>query len=314
MRALGAVLAVAIAAAIAVVVLYTPVLNDNSPAADGRISLSALSSHQDNPTYEPNHAVLKFAVAAVLSPRATLENYESLASYLGKRLGRPIEIVQGKSYAETNALVRSGEATFALVCSGAFVVGRRDFGMQPLVVPVVNGATTYQSYLIVPTSSTVRTWEDLRHKTFAFTDPLSNSGRLVPVYVLSQMGEASEKFFKDFIFTYAHDRSIRAVAEGWVDGAAVDSLVYDYMVRTDPLIVAKTKVVWRSPPYGINPIIVHPNIDTTLRRDLASAFLGMRSDPEGQKVLARLGIDSFASPDPGAYDDIERMIRATAAR
>ena len=249
----------------------------------------------------------------MISPLENVELYGPLLDYVASRLDRAVDFKQRPTYAEINALVRSGGVSLALVCSGAFVVGRSDFGMEPLVVPVVNGKTVYHSYLIVPSSSPMRTWEDLRNKTFAFTDPLSNSGRLVPVYILSQMGERPEGFFKDSIFTYSHDKSVQAVAEGLVDGAAVDSLVYDFMAQHDPSITARTKVIWKSPPYGINPIVVHPDVDPELRRQLVLILLGMSSNAEGQRVLARVGIDSFTMPDPNAYDGIESMITATAA-
>lgn len=306
---IGAV-AVAFVALVAVALAYW----EGSPPADATLALSQLASETESPSYRPDSSRLRFAVAPVLSPRATLENYEALAVYLGERLGRPVELVQGKSYAEINALVRAGDVSFALVCSGAYVQGRREFGMQALVVPVVNGDTTYRSYLIVPSDSPDRGWEDLRNKRFAFTDPLSNTGRLVPVYVLSRMGETPERFFQDFIFTYSHDNSIEAVAEGLVDGAAVDSLVYDYLAQTDPALAAKTRIVWKSPAYGINPVVVHPRVDPEFRARLAAILLGMNGDLKGRKVLARLGVDAFVPSDAGAYDSIEEMMRATGAQ
>lgn len=281
----------------------------DSPA-NLRLSLDDLvdASGDSSSSHDPR---IRFAVAAVLSPRQTLDSYEAFRLYLEKHLGKRVEFIQNRTYAETNALVRSGDVTLALVCSGAYVAGRREFGMEALAVPVVNGERTYRSLLIVPAGSTAQTWEDLRHKTFAYTDPLSNTGRLVPAYVISQKGEAAESYFKDFIFTYAHDRSIRAVADGLVDGAAVDSLVYEWMARDSPFLTAKTRVIWESSPFGINPFVVNPNIDPAVRRELLSLLLGMNNDEEGRSVLAQLGIDGFSLPDPGAYEGIVTMMAVT---
>ena len=91
--------------------------------------------------------------------------------------------------------------------------------MEALVVPEVNGIPLYYSYLIVRADAPFRSLADLRDRTFAFSDPLSNSGRLVPVYQLALMGETPESFFGRYIFTYAHDNSIKAVAENLVDAA-----------------------------------------------------------------------------------------------
>lgn len=306
------ILAFLLVAAGIVVVLASR--SGGTPSADARVSLAETASKGEGAGSRTVNAGIRFAIAAVLSPRRTLENYEGLASYLGRQLGQPVQVVQGRNYAEINALVRSGDVTLALVCSGAFVNGRKDFGMRPLVIPVIDGERTYHSYLIVRPGGGFRKWEDLRGATFAFTDPLSNSGRLVPVYTLSQMGETPDSFFSDAIFTYSHDRSIIAVAEGLVDAAAVDSLVYNHMTDRDPEIAAKTSVVWESPPYGINPVVVRPGLDPALKADLERVLMGMASHPEGKRILDRIGIDGFDAPAPGAYEQIEAMIQATAGK
>lgn len=311
MRVFNFILLIVIGAAFAGIIWLIMVDEQRNPNADVKLSLLQLASQHTVLSGKADASRLRFGVAPVLSPLATAKNYETLANYLGERLGRTVELVQGKSYTEINAMVRSGDVSLAFVCSGAFVVGRREFGMEALVIPVVNGQKTYNSYLIVPTRSAAKTWEDLRQKTFAFTDPLSNTGRIVPVYVISQMGETPERFFKSTIFTYGHDKSIQAVADGLVDGAAVDSLVYDFIVKRDPALAARTKVIWKSPPYGINPVVVNPNISPELRQQFESIFLGMSDDPKGKEILKYLGIDTFTKPDAAAYDAIEEMIRVT---
>ncbi len=93
---------------------------------------------------------LRVAFAAVISPRGTVEGYQPLVDYLAERLDRPVELVQRRTYAEVNDLVRRGEVDLAFVCTSAYVIGHREFGMQLLAAPRVNGETVYHSYLIVP--------------------------------------------------------------------------------------------------------------------------------------------------------------------
>src|SRR3970040_1621896 len=182
-------------------------------------------------TTSTSAGALRLAIASVLSPLPTSELYQQLAGYLGDKLERAVELVQGKTYAEINDLVKSGDVTLALVCTNPYLQGREDFGMELLVAPQVGGDTVYYSLLIVSSDSTAQSLADLRDASFAFTDPLSNSGRLAPVYRLALMGENPDAFFGRTIFTYAHDSSIRAVAEGVVAAAAIDNLVFDYMAK-----------------------------------------------------------------------------------
>jgi len=136
---------------------------------------------------------------------------------------------------------------------------------------------------------------------------LSNSGMLIPTYVLAKTGEAPESFFKDYIFTYSHDNSIHAVVRKVVDGAAVDSLVYDYAAAADPDIIAKTRVIERWGPYGINPIAVHPRLNPAVKRTLQRTLLGMHRTAEGRDILARLGIERFVEPDDRIYNSVRAM-------
>ncbi|MBI2912934.1 MAG: phosphate/phosphite/phosphonate ABC transporter substrate-binding protein [Chloroflexi bacterium] len=256
---------------------------------------------------------IRMAVAPVISPRETFNSrYRDLLEYVGGKLGLPVELVQGKTYAEFNDMVRTGDVTFAFVCTNPYLQGRDDFGMELLAAPEVNGEPTYYSYLVVRADAPFGSLADLRGRTFAFSDPLSNSGRLAPVYQLALLGETPESFFGRSIFTYAHDNSIKAVAENLVDAAAVDSLVYDYWVKTGSDYTSKTKVIEKWGPYGINPAVVRPGLDPALKQRLQDVLLGMDGDGAGREILSALFIDRFTVPDDTIYNSVREM-RATVA-
>jgi len=257
----------------------------------------------------PEQRTLRMAVASVNSPLSTLNYYTHLVDYLAARLGMQGALVRGKTYAEINDMVREGNVTLAMVCTNPYLEGQEDFGMEALAVPEVNGQPVYYSYLVVPSDSHVQRLEDLRGKRFAFTDPLSNSGRLVIVYRLTLMEETSESFFSQYIFTYSHEHAIKAVADGLVDGAAVDSLIYDYLAEVQPERTAGTKVVARYGPFGSNPVVVRPDLDPVLKAQLQDLLLNMDQDPEGQGILSDLRIDRFVRPDDSAYDSVREMRR-----
>lgn len=166
-------------------------------------------------------------------------------------------------------MLKTGQADLAFVCTGAYVVGERDFGMELLVVP---------QYIIAPADSPAKSLSDLRGKVFAFTDPMSNTGHLAALYMLKQMGETPGHFFRKTIFTYSHDKSIKAVAEKLVDGAAVDSLVYRYLLELEPSYKDKVKIIQTSPPYGMPPVVVHPHLNPEIKAQLKEILLNMHKD------------------------------------
>lgn len=90
------------------------------------------------------------------------------------------------------------------------------------------------------------------------------------------------------------------MADTLVDGATVDSLVFEALMREEPELATRVRVVEQSPPFGIPPVVVHPELEPELRQALETALLTMHETPEGREALAVLGIDRFVLPPTGA--------------
>ena len=250
---------------------------------------------------------LKVAVAAMISPKDTFVYYRQLLDYIGRNLGRDVQFIQRKTYSEINELLGKGQIDFAFICSGPYVVGKEKYGFELLATPEVQKSHFYQSYLIVNKTSHFRNIKDLRGQVFAFTDPDSNTGKLVPTYWLSQMGERSETFFSKTIYTYSHDNSILAVAKALVDGAAIDGLIWEYYHQKNPIFTSKTRIIRKSEPYGISPIVASGFLASDLKDHIRRVLFSMHRDPGGQKILNELMIDRFTPPRDEWYDSIRNM-------
>jgi phosphate/phosphite/phosphonate ABC transporter binding protein len=251
--------------------------------------------------------VLHVAVAAMISPETTSIYYEELMKLIAEKIGRRAVFSQRKTYAEVNELVRKKEVDLAFVCSGPYTQGKKEFGMELLAVPVSNGKTVYHSYIIVNRTSPISSMKDLRDRKFAFTDPQSNTGCLVPTYMLSRMGETPKSFFSDYFYTNSHDNSIKAVASNQTDGAAVDSLIWEFMNKIDPALTSRTKIIEKSPPYGIPPIVVNPALDPETKKRLKNILLTLHEDRKAAPLLEKIQIDRFVEGNDKNYDTVRSM-------
>lgn len=283
----------------------------SAPGPYKRVSLKPTANATPITPAAPDEEALRVAVAAILSPRTTTADYDRLIAYMTNHLGRPVQLVQRATYAETNELIRTRQVDLAFVCTGAYIQGHKEFGMELLAVPEIGGEHTYRSYIIVPASSAARDIGDLRGRVFAFTDPLSLSGYMVPLYVLlTEMDRTPDTFFSRALFTYSHENSIKAVAEGWVDGAAVDSLVYNAILLQQPDFRERIRVLWQSPPYGAPPAVVHPSLDVATKTRLRQLLLEMHQTEEGRQALAPLGVDRFVPAEDALYDSARAVLSA----
>ncbi len=249
----------------------------------------------------------RVAVGAMISPRETVHLYHDLLDYIAEKLGREIELVQRKTYGQINELFTTEQIDLAFICSGPYATGKDRCGFHALAVPQINGKHLYHSYLIVNKESPYKEFSDLKGKIFAFTDPDSNTGRLVPAYWLSLQGETPENYFGKTTYTYSHDNSIMAVAMDLVDGAAVHGQIWEYYNARNPVYTSKTRVIKKSIGFG-NPLLVAARqLPNRTKKDISDLLFVMHQDRKGKKILDELMIDRFIAPDDQWYKPILAM-------
>jgi phosphonate transport system substrate-binding protein len=250
---------------------------------------------------------LRIAVGGMTTPKEGLAYYKHLLDYVGEKMGQQVDYVDREDYAEINDLLKKGDLDAAFACSGPYVDGHKEFGLELLAAPQAYGKSVYYAYIIVAKDSPMSGIEGLRGKRFAFTDPLSNTGKLVPTYMLAQINETPDTFFKKYVYTQSHDKAIQAVAQGIVDGASVDSLIWEYTHRTNPAFTSKTKIIMKSQPFGIPPLVVPRSLDPRKKERLRQILLNAHHDEKGKEILNKMMIDKFVLIDDHAYDSIREM-------
>jgi len=249
----------------------------------------------------------RVAVGAMISPRETINLYHDLLDYISNRLGREIELVQRKTYGQINTLFTTEEIDLAFICSGPYATGKDRYGFHALAVPQIHGNHLYHSYLIVHKDSPYKVFSELKGKIFAFTDPDSNTGHLVPAYWLSLQGETPENYFDRTIYTYSHDNSIMAVAMGLVDGAAVHGQIWEFYNERNPVYTSKTRIIKKSTGFG-NPLLVAArNLPSQTKKDISELLFTMHQDRRGKTILDELMIERFVTPDDRWYQPIVAM-------
>lgn len=245
------------------------------------------------------------------SPSETYTGYSRLFGELAGRVDAGVDFVQRRTYAEVNQMFLDGKLDAALLCTGGYLdLAQRDAGVvELLAVPVVGGADTYHSLIIVPATSGARSLDDLAARSFAFTDELSLTGRAWVVHTLRQRGRTPESYFGALSYTRSHDRSVAAVARGLVDGAAVHSVVFQHLIEKDPTLLDRVRVVQRSPGFGMTPVVVSTRLPPARRAALRRSLLELDRDPDGRRLLEPLRISRFEEPPPGLFDSAIEVIR-----
>jgi phosphonate transport system substrate-binding protein len=255
-------------------------------------------------TAEP--PAVRFGLTAVVV-REDLQLYDRWSAYLSKQIGRPVHFVQARTYREIISQLDAGALDFAWICGYPFVQERNPDFLELLAVPIFEGAPLYRSYIIVHRDSTIASLADLEGQVFAFSDPDSNSGYLVPQAMLARTGHRPDSFFRLSFFTYSHAETVAAVSEGLAAGGAVDSYVWEYLQRTQPDLTERTQVILRSEAFGFPPLVSRLGIDPELRDRMTAALAGMKADNDGRKLLADFALDGFEQVPASIFDSIRHL-------
>ncbi|ADI00108.1 substrate-binding domain-containing protein [Salisediminibacterium selenitireducens] len=273
---------------------------------------SAEAAQESHPEMEAleriNEDTVTIAFASVVSPEETSSKYELLVNHIQEELDQPVHIVRKQTYDEVNQLLETGEVDIGFICSLSYVLGREQGYIEGIATPVVDGQDVYRSYLIVNKNTDIHAIDDLKDKRFAYMDPYSYSGRLAMLDMLHQNGFDPDTFFKKTFFTYSHDYSISAVAKGAVDGASVDSILFDLMVENEHPYTEEIRIIEKGTYAGAPPVVVSSKIDPDLKELFTEKLLSLHQSPEGQHILNSIQIDAYTELKPADYDPIAEIV------
>ena len=267
---------------------------------------------------------VKMVVTAAFVSDKGMDVYEDMTKYFSRKLGWNINVVSGLSYSEADEMLDSGMIQIGGVCGLPYVHKFAEGKYELLAIPVMglkkgvwkdapgyeDVPGKYYSYTIVRKDSPVKSWEDLKGKTYAINDLGSNSGYNMPRYQLVKIGAKSwQDYFSKVVISGSHEESIRMVSKGIIDSSSVDSLVLDFDRSIGDLDALNVKVIKVLHPGGAGapPMVISKKADPSIKQALQEVMLNMHKDPEGKEIMKKALMQRFDSPDDSNYNDIRKM-------
>ena len=229
-------------------------------------------------------------------------------TYLQRELRRPVAFVQRRSYREVSELLLAEKLDAAWICGYPYV--RYRDRMRLLAVPTYEGEPLYRSYVIVPSSDQqTNSIADLDGKIYAFSDPDSNSGWLVPNSQLFRLGKDAASFFRKTFYTWGHRRVVDAVAVGLAQGGSVDGYVWETLKLHHPELTQQTRVAHRSVKYGFPPFVTRSLLPAADFKQLQDVLVTMKGNSAGKALLAKLNLDGFQVAPESVFASIAENMR-----
>ena len=252
---------------------------------------------------------LKMGLIPADDAEEMLKNYEPIRTYLEEEMGMPVEILVTTDYSAAIEAMRAGHIDMAWFGPFSYVIASNIAEAQAIVngVKSSTGSSTYKSVIVVNVESGIETLEDLKGEKFAFVDPASTSGNLIPRKMLLENGIDPDEDFEEIIYSGTHNAVQYAIANGHINAGATGDNVYYRMIEEGEIDPEINKIIYESEPIPGSPIAVRGDLPESIKLAIQNALLNM-NEQTIHKVDGWGGISNYQKVTDSDYD----VIRTTA--
>jgi phosphonate transport system substrate-binding protein len=254
--------------------------------------------------------VLRVSAIPDEAPTELQRKFAPLGKYLEKETGMKVSFVPVSDYA---AVVESlATKKLDLAWLGGFTFVQAKIRTNGTAIPIIQREEDAKfTSKFVTADPNIKSYVDLKGKTFAFGSPSSTSGHLMPRFFLQQAGIAADKDFRNVAFSGAHDATVAFVAAGKADAGVLNASVWDKLVEAKKVDTDKVRVFATTPPYFDYNWTVRGDLDPALVKKLTEAFLKLDpKNPEHAEIMQLQRASKFIPTKRENYDGIEKAAQS----
>ena len=254
---------------------------------------------------------ITFALLSTENSAEITRRWGPILAQLEKDLGVKVKSVTGTDYRSTIEALKFKKAEIGHLGPKSYIEASNNnyANVEPIAqLQLANGSLGYRSCLIVHSDSDMFSPEDMAGKTFAFNDPNSTSGYLVPsAFFMTEMGVDPKKYFSKVTFSGSHEASILAVANKKAEVASTNLPDLQQLTREGKVPRSALRVIWVSKLIPNDPIVVRKDMPASLRSAITESLTTMKArHPEAFKDIGAW-VGNFVPADDGKYQVIREL-------
>jgi phosphonate transport system substrate-binding protein len=201
------------------------------------------------------------------------DQYQPFMDYLSKKLDMEVELFVANDYAGTIEAMRAGKLELAGYGPLSYVLAADIANAEAFAAGYTEEqGIYYKSFIIVHKDSDIHSISDLKGKTFAFVDPASTGGHLIPRMAMLKNGIDPEVDLASVVYVGGHDACAAAVQNKNVDAAAIVKHMYERAIAQGILVEEDVRIIDVSDPFPGGPWAWHKDLPQDLKDKIKDAI------------------------------------------
>jgi phosphonate transport system substrate-binding protein len=252
----------------------------------------------------------------------------AIADCLSEMTGLTFEIEVGTSYAASIEALGADKAHVSFLNTFSVLLAQSKYGIIPALASIRKYSTNdldpdknlkdqlepfYKGQFIANNASGIKSFADLKGKTFCFVEPNSTSGYIIPRIVLKANGiDPDGTDLKATQNAGSHPNVAAAVYKGDCDAGVtfINVLTDAKLVETYPDIADKVSIFAVTDRIPNDGMQFNKTLDPKLQTVITDGMLAMVNDPGGKAVLRSLyNYDSLQKIEPTFYNDFLAVLQ-----
>lgn len=258
---------------------------------------------------------LNFGIISTESQSNQKPLWEPFIAAMSKAIGMPVKPFYSTQYAGVIEAMRFNRVHVAWYGGKSYIEAARIANAEAFAQTIsLDGSKGYYAHLIMSKENSnfaaaKRQGEkfvlsNASKLSFAFNDPNSTSGFLVPnYYVFARNDVDPKKAFKRLIFSGSHEATALAVANNQVDVATNNNESLDRLKKTNPSARQRIEIIWTSPIIPSDPIAYRKDLPANIKQKLQNFMYNYKD----KKVLEALQWQGLVRASDATWNPIREL-------
>lgn len=258
---------------------------------------------------------LKFYLIPAQDIQALSDNGKVLELFLKKDLQMEVKVELPVSYIAVVEAFGSKRADVAIINTFGYILANDKYAVEARLKLINRGRDEYYGQIIARTDGP-KSIKELKGKKFAFVDPASTSGYLLPLRLFKQ----ENINIKEHVFAGRHDTVVTAVYQRQVDAGATfyvppddDGTFKDarMLVKTQfPDVFDKIKILQLTGPIPNDPVAFRKDLPEELKIKIINSLVKYIKSEEGAKTMHNMyHITDFKVASDKDYDKVRQYLK-----